>query len=381
MRNPFTYGGVVSGSSFCDRRQELRDLTRAMENGGALFVYAERRMGKTSLLRRALGQLDPKEFAGAYVDLWPTDDEATFAQATARALAQTLASSADRLLEQARRFFAHLAPAVTLDDQGRPQVTFGAGRAPSQTDLQEVLEAPGKMAARAGRRMVVVLDEFQQILQYPGDRAERILRSAVQGQPEVAFIFSGSRKHLLQGMFLDESRPLYRSGGHYPLGPIPEDEWVSFIGQRFRRDGRQIEPELTRSVCRLTEGHPFYTQHLCHALWELSTAARPADEAVLEAAVATLLDRESHAYAVLWDSLTANQQRLLNGLALETKSPAVYSTGFVSRCGLGSPSNVQRAVRALLERDVIDRDEGSYTITDRFLRLWIQRLRSPGAPG
>jgi len=229
--------------------------------------------------------------------------------------------------------------------------------------------------------MVVVLDEFQQILQYPGGRAERILRSAVQGQPEVAFIFSGSRKHLLQGMFLDESRPLYRSGSHYPLGPIPEDEWVSFIGQHFHRDGRQIDEELIRSVCRLTEGHPFYTQHLCHALWELSTAERAADEALLEAAVATLLDRESHAYAVLWDSLTINQQRFLSGLALETEPPAVYSTGFVSRYGLGSPSSAQRAVRALLERDIIDREEGSYTITDRFLRLWIQRLQSPGGRG
>ena len=34
MRNPFEYGGVVSGEAFCNREKETSDLVRAMENGG-----------------------------------------------------------------------------------------------------------------------------------------------------------------------------------------------------------------------------------------------------------------------------------------------------------------------------------------------------------
>lgn len=41
--------------------------------------------------------------------------------------------------------------------------------------------------------------------------------------------------------------------------------------------------------------------------------------------------------------------------------------------GMRSASNAQRAVEALLERDVIDRDNGSFVIVDRFFRIWIQQ--------
>ena len=33
MRNPFEYGGVVSGEAFCNRDKETSDLVRAMDNG------------------------------------------------------------------------------------------------------------------------------------------------------------------------------------------------------------------------------------------------------------------------------------------------------------------------------------------------------------
>ena len=57
MKNPFQYGGVVSGDAFCNRKKEVEDFLRAMENGEKLFVYSERRFGKTSLVRFALDKL------------------------------------------------------------------------------------------------------------------------------------------------------------------------------------------------------------------------------------------------------------------------------------------------------------------------------------
>ena len=66
MRNPFEYGGVVSGDAFCNRQQETGDLVRAMENGEKLFVFSERRYGKTSLVRAALGQLPRQGYVSAF---------------------------------------------------------------------------------------------------------------------------------------------------------------------------------------------------------------------------------------------------------------------------------------------------------------------------
>jgi len=373
MQNPFKYGSVVGKESFCNRRRELSDISRAMENGDKLFIYSERRLGKTSLAKLALERLPRTQYVAAYVDLWPTDGEASFAAAVAKGISKSMATTADKLLDVAGTFFGRLAPSITLDDQGKPQVTFGLSRAAdSEIELDELLSAPGRIAQQGKKKVVVVLDEFQQIAEYGNDRVERSLRSAVQTQEAVSYLFLGSRKHLIQKMFLDKSRPLYRAGGHYPLGMIAEEHWLPFIHEKFRDADRHIGEELIRSLCRLTEGHPFYTQHLCHALWELSDTNSTVTEERLGAAVQMLLERESYTYAILWESLSINQQRLLRGLGDAPEEVKPFSAKFVRTHRLGSPSNAQRALKALIERDIVDRDNGSLLISDRFFRIWIQ---------
>jgi AAA+ ATPase superfamily predicted ATPase len=376
MKNPFEYGGVVSGDAFCNREKELTDLFSAMENSEKLFVYSERRMGKTSLVRRAIEKLNNNEYLSAYVDLWPTDDEVSFATATAKAIAESMSTNVERLLELARTFFGRLVPSITVNDEGKPQVAFGISRANDPgPGIDEVLEAPAKIASQRQKKVVMVFDEFQQLLEYKSDIVERRLRSSIQNHKEVAYIFLGSRKHLIQKMFIDRSRPLYRAGGHYPLGPIAEPDWIPFIQRRFIDADKQISDEQIRSVCRLTEGHPFYTQHLCHALWELSQEGDTVTEELIDSALKLLLDRESYAYTTLWESLAMNQRRFLKGLAGEPAGVQPFASDFIQRYGLRTASNVQRVVEPLLERDIIDRNNGAFLIIDRFFRIWIQKIQ------
>ena len=377
MRNPFEYGGVVSGEAFCNREKETGDLVRAMENGEKLFVFSERRYGKTSLVHASLKKLPKKGYVCAYVDLWPTDSEATFATTVAKAIAESMSTSVGKLLETAKKFFGGLSPSVTMGEEGKPELTFGlAKQGRVGPALDEVLETPARIAAKGGPRVVVVFDEFQQILEYGNDQVERKLRSVIQNHREVGYLFLGSRKHLIQKMVLDRNRPLYRAGGHYPLGPIAEKHWQPFIRQRFADADKGIDQGLIHEVCELTQGHPFYTQHLCHVLWELCEPKAEVNGEMLRAAVKVLLARESYAYTTLWESLTLSQKRFLTGLAAEPAGVKVFAGDFVSRHGLGSASNAQRAVQALLSKDVIDRDNGSFLITDRFFRLWIQSVQS-----
>ncbi|MGC9944967.1 MAG: ATP-binding protein [Bryobacteraceae bacterium] len=372
MNNPFQYGGIVEGGAFCNRRKELADLKAGMESSEKLFLYSERRLGKTSLVQTALRGLPKARYAAAYVDLWPTDGEKSFAAATAEAITASMGSTAGQLLEMATQFFGLFAPSITTDSEGKPKIAFGfsVSGMPGK-EIEEVLAAPAKIAARGKRKVVIVFDEFQQVLEYGGDMVERRLRSVIQKHRDVSYIFLGSRKHLIQKMFLDRSRPLYRAAGHYPLGSIATAHWIPFIGKKFREGERPIADREIRRVCELTEGHPFYTQHLCHALWEICAPGEPVTEALIQGAIKVLLDRESYAYTVLWESLAASQRRLLKGLAFEPAGAKLFGAPFIARHGLGSPSNAQRAVESLLSRDLIDRDNGSFLITDRFFRIWI----------
>lgn len=377
MRNPFEYGGVVGGAAFCNRKQELADLVRAMDNGEKLFLYSERRLGKTSLIEHALSMLSDEEYAAAYVDLWPTDGEISFVTTTAKAITEAMSNNAAQLLQTAKTLFTRLVPSVTVDEEGKPKVVFGVStESVREPEIEEVLTAPAKLAAQGKRKVVIVFDEVQRILEYDSDRLERRLRSIIQKQKAVSYIFLGSRKHLIQEMFLEKSRPLYRSAGHYPLGPIATEDWVPFIAEKFQVAGKLISDETVAAICRLTEGHPFYTQHLCHVLWERCEAESEVTAESIKSAVQVLLKRESYAYSALWDSLPLGQRRLLKGLASEPKGTKPFAGEFVRRYGLRSASAAQRAAEGLLERDLIDRDNGAFLMSDRFFRIWIQQLQS-----
>jgi oligoribonuclease (3'-5' exoribonuclease) len=375
MENPFTYGGVVGNGAFCNRIQELADLQQMMISAGRCFVYAERRMGKTSLIQQALRKLPSRQCLPVYIDLWPTDGSASFIAATARALTLAAETKAGRLLDLAKSLFGRLRPSVTVDGTGQPTVEFGVDTTTaSQPDLIQVLAAPQEIARRTKKKVVVVFDEFQQITHYDSDLTERQLRSSIQHQENVAYLFLGSRKHLLQNMFLDQSRPLYRAAAHYPLGPIATAHWQPFIASRFRKAKKRISQQCIARICEQTQGHPFYTQHLCHVLWSIVEPDGAVDEASIDRAVSELLRRESHAYVTLWETLTKNEQRLLRGLAASDVPPKPFSSEFTRRYGLRSASNSQRAVQSLLQKDIIDREDASYTIVDRFLRLWLREF-------
>jgi hypothetical protein len=300
MTNPFSYGGVVGTSSFCNREEDLQVLRRTVDNAGRLFLYAERRMGKTSLVRVLHDELPDDEYVAAYVDLWPTDGPASFTKAMAKATAEASSTTVETLLANARTFFSSLQPSVTVDESGAPVLTFGAER-PSGTDpeIKEVLAAPARAADRTGKRVVVVFDEFQQIATYEAGRVERKLRSEIQHHEQVAYLFVGSRKHLIREMFLDSKRPLYRSAQHYPLRTIDEADWQPFILNPFEEAGKSIPKSVIHEVCRITEGHPFYVQHLCHVLGERCDKRSEVAHEDVQEATDILLDRESYAHTAL----------------------------------------------------------------------------------
>jgi AAA+ ATPase superfamily predicted ATPase len=377
MQNPFYYGSVVKEDSFCNRKKELMDIIRAIQNSEKLFIYSERRFGKTSLVRLALEKLPKKEYICIYVDLWPTDGELSFITILAKAIAESISTTADKLLDITKSLFNRLIPTVTIDEEGKPTVIFGLSKSTKTgLELDEVLNAPHKIIKERKQKVVVVFDEFQQILEYGSDMLERKLRSIIQTQQEISYIFLGSKKHLIQKMFLDKSRPLYRSGGHYPLKPIDKKDWLPFLQKKFSDVGnKQITDEQVFAICKLTEGHPFYTQYLSHVLWELCEENNKVTDEMIKSAVNTLLERENYAYTTLWESLSINQRRLLKGLASEEIGVKPFASDFFQKYNIASASTTQRAIKSLLEKDIIDKDNGSFVIVDRFFKLWIQKVQ------
>ncbi|MEM2978670.1 MAG: hypothetical protein QXM46_05220, partial [Candidatus Hadarchaeales archaeon] len=208
-------------------------------------------------------------------------------------------------------------------------------------------------------------DEFQEIGNLDGEAMEKLMRSKFQHHKRVTYLFTGSRRHLLDEIFGEERRAFYRFGEPMELGPIPGEEFSRYIAEGFAKtEGRISEVAIDR-ILDLTGGHPSFTQQLCYELWFLSRKVD--DEAMVEKAVESVIAHEKLHYTSIWENITPLQRRLLEGLAKEEVGP--YSQEFISKYGLRSPAHVRRGLELLGKRGLVEKGR----IPDVFFREWIRR--------
>jgi len=375
MRNPFSFGVAVTGDSFCNRVQELYDLKKAVESSRKLFIFGERRLGKTSLLKKLISSLDKDDFIPVYIDIWKCISEKDFITACANAYAKAYETKKEKIFNFAKEFFGSISPSITVDSEGNPTISFGAIPASLQnTVLEEVLSIPEKIAEiYPQKQLVIIFDEFPQIRSFESDRAERVLRSVIQHHEDISYIFCGSRKHMIREMFMDKSSPLYRSAAHYPVSYISLDHWIPFIMEKFKSVGKTISSDCVEYLFSITDGHPFYTQMLSSVCFEIADTDMTAVSTVDEA-FEILMRRESHAFLSEWENFSVNEKKLILSIAKEKYTSAIYSTEFIKKHQLPSASTIQRTVKKLLENDVLDKDsDGRYYISDKFFSRWILR--------
>ena len=378
VRNPFRFGDLALDEAFTDRERELRALEADILNGQNVVIFAPRRYGKSSLVWRAAQRLTAKKVLVAQVDLMTAVTKEQLAAKLAQSIYEEIASPLYRARERAANVFRSLriTPTMTLDPvDGSVRFSFTAGYAPEDVDatLERLLQLPAELSAERNRRVCLVLDEFQEVLELD-PRLPALMRAVFQAQPEVAHVYLGSKRALMARLFDDENEPFWRSAKLMELGVIAPEEFAPFIRDRFETTGRRIGADALAGVLQTTRGHPYATQELCYHLWEETPSKRTAGPAELDVAIDRVLRSENAHFTLIWDRASRVQRATLQALAAE---PLVSATGrdFRHRHGLPGGSSVQRALDALVAEELVVREAaGSYRIAEPFLAEWIARL-------
>lgn len=374
MGNPFLYSESIEKGGFCNRIKEQADLKQMADNGQHVLLFADRRMGKTLLIKKILNDLPDSDYIKIYIDLWPTFDEKDFLELYATELSKAVHSTYEKIVHFIKKFLSDFAPSIKLSTGKHFAVTFSRQiNAKSGVEIDRLLNLPNDIANRQNKKAIIVFDEFQQILDYPTDMIERKLRSVSQFHDKTAYFFLGSKKSLLFKIFNSKNRPFYQSTLSYPIDIIPTKDWIDFIQSRFKKENKEISEDIIKSLCDLTKGHPFYTQILCHMLWEKTPKDTMATIDHLNEALSSVLQREDHAYNNLWGSLAQNQKRLLTALAKQDSNKNLYSSSFVQEARINSSAALHKALKALEQKDLILKKDDLYFIADHFFEFWLEQ--------
>lgn len=378
MENPFVYGKVVRGKYFADREAEIAELKNDIASSQNVIVFSPRRYGKTSLILEVLDRVKDEGLLTCYIDLFKVTSQETFIAAYAREVARLQGGRIQTMLKKIRDLLPRLVPKVVMKGEKVDlEVEFEFDpRADKGPLFDDLFEAVATMSLQTGKKAVVVFDEFQEITGWDvKGQIERQMRTHFQMHESVSYIFMGSKRHLMQELFRNKNRPFYRFGRHFPLGKIPKDEFAVFIQRHFEEMGYQTDPDAIREILHVADDHPYYTQLLCHILWDRKRQEKVIAKEDIYLAVQEVFMREAHAFHDIWDMLPLKSRQLLVALAKEESSQVrPFSSGFLQKHNLGSASSVQRAITRLLEEEVLEKTNGGYQFTDVFFKRWLRQM-------
>jgi Cdc6-like AAA superfamily ATPase len=355
--NPFVHArALVPGESI--KRFEGERLLNLAQGGHNAVLYAPRRFGKTTLLKQVMQEAGEHDVPGVLVDL---SDVLGAGDVAAR-------------LEQAFRTLPGGLRRLVSKELGSVGVAgFSVSRRSSPpadpiSAIHTLLELPAQIADRNGRRLLVVLDEFQALVSLDG--MDGVFRSHIQHHSEVSYLFAGSEPSLLRALFEDRARPLYGQAERLRLGRLDADATHDFIRLCFRETGKDAG-ETIADLVFVAEGHPQRLMLISHLLWDRVETGRAAKVGDLRSAYDAAMRAVDPELRYLWESLSVNERRVLAALA-SGFSP--YQQEARQLMGLASRSSASRAVASLEGKASIERmDTGERRIVDPLLARWVRR--------
>lgn len=370
---PFAYGRAVKAPYFIDREKETRWLTDNFQNSVNTILISPRRLGKTSLVEKVCRDFhEHPDIRIVFIDIFRCRSQEEFLQNFSDSVLRQTASKMEEWVQNARKFLNRLSPKINISADPGSNISLGFEITPSAEHADDVLNLPQKIAEQKNCRIIVCIDEFQQIGEFRDSISfQKHLRTFWQHQDRVTYCLFGSKKHMMNELFEKNSNPFYKFGDVINLKKIPEDYWVEFIIKRFADTGKQIEREIAREVCRLTENYSCYVQQLSMLLW--NSFDENDQEGSLKEAYERLLEHNGVLFEQQTINLTEFQMNFLKAL-VDGESANISKSEIIKSYELGSSANVQRIKNSLLKKELIDIEDRRYVISDPLLKAWLRRL-------
>jgi len=375
MTNPFNYSQFATGEHFYDRAEIRRDLRSRFLSGPCnVVLYGPRRYGKSSLVAELTADLEKAGIPCVTLDVVKTPSIDLFVSAYAQKVYRRLAPVKFEL-RRLGEFLKSLRPKLTIGGDGEACLSFESVDEKIGSDaLTEVLDLPHRILGR-GKRAVVVLDEFQEIGGLlPGDRFERVMRSAIQRHSNVSYVFLGSRYHMLRRMFTEHSRPFYKSALTVLLDKPPFDESAAFVVSRFQSAGVAVSQGLAERLVSRVENIPYYIQQLGFETFCLVSDrdGTTVSESDVDQAYRRLAGLGRDQYEQLMQTFSVAQKKLL--VALSNERTREFDEGYRKRHSLGAPSTVNSAKRKLIEDGHLEQMPTGCTVADPFFAEYLRSV-------
>ena len=354
MMNPFKFGVVVDDEFFTDRISELKEVQMSLNSENHLILISPRRFGKSSLVAKAVKASGRPCISLNMQNMLSVDD---FASKLLRELFRLYP------LERIKHLMTHFRIIPTISTN---PITNGIDVSfqpvtNSMVLLEDAMALIEKVSTEENR-MIVVLDEFQEIINIRKG-LDKQLRSIMQEQKHLNYVLLGSQESMMTEIFERKKSPFYHFGKMMHLDKIPYDDFKVYITERLPIKEKKQLNHIAEEILSFTNLHPYYTQQLSAQVWEMMTYDKLINGVVSEA-VSKIVRTHDLDFERLWLNFNRTDRSIILDLSkgvnpLQNRQVAT-STSY---------SGIKRLMKAGFVIRVND-----YEIEDPFFKEWILRF-------
>ena len=371
METPFIFGKIATDKNFTDREFETANLVQNFTSLINTIIISPRRWGKSSLVNKAakLAMEQDNNLRICHIDMFNVRNEEHFYSLLAQKVIAVTSSKWEEAVESAKSFFSHLVPKISIGSDPTNEVSIDFDWESVKQNPDEVLDLAEKIAKKKGLKIVICIDEFQNIAEFSNpDYFQKKLRSHWQQHQNVAYCLYGSKRHKMMEVFTNSSKPFYKFGNLMFLNKIDTPYLVEFINTRFYETNKVINEDAANLIVELVDNHPYYAQQLAQQSWLRTKDVCTVE--IVQDAHTTLVEQLSLLFVTITETLTTQQLNYLK--AIIAGEQHISSTEVMHRYKISSVTSISRSKAALIKNDILDNKAGEISFQDPIYAYWLK---------
>lgn len=373
MKNsPFIYGNTVSKESFTNREMEVKKLFQNLTSGVNTTIISPRRWGKSSLVEKVVLEINSKEkkYKTVIIDLFSVSSEEEFLETFAREIIKASSTKWQDWIKSGKEFFKNIIPKISIGIDPNNDFSVSFDWKELEKHSIEILNLPENIGQKKGVKIIVCLDEFQNLSSFADyENFEKKMRAVWQRQKMVTYCLYGSKRHMMTNIFNNPSKPFYRFGDIMILPKIETQKWTNFIVQGFTNNGKSINEKDAELIPLLMKNHSWYVQQLAHYTWNMTQ--KNATSGQIIQALTELIQANTPLYQKEIETISLTQLNFLKAVLKGEKQ--FTSTAVMNNYQLGTPRNVSKNKSILIDNDLIQEVDGVYEFVDPAFELWFRK--------
>ena len=374
MDTAFIYYKPVTGKNNIGRHSEQTTIANLLEQGENVVIYEPAKSGKKSLMQQTfLGmRISGKQFGTAEVHMQHVRSTEEFLLELGSALLRAEATTPDEYAGIVRNCLPDTHFVFDPELYTATDAVLSLSWELDENDIRSMLCLPWRLAAASGKKIYVILDEFQNITFLDNwEKFIKIFEDVVRSSQGSLcnFIFLGSAVNAMKYLF-EEKVIFHRQVNRVSIGEIDAREITDHIVKGFLTSGKVIDRDLMMSVCKRFRGNIWYINHFASICDHLTKGY--ITDATLQEALDMLISIHEPRFKEMVSDLTGFQLSLLRATLDGCKR--FSSADVIERYNLHSSANVRRLKDALCKREIITFGENDEPIVlDPLFEYWARK--------